>query len=211
MYLLRRFIGTLVDKFFIVTLFVIVSLCDSPYVMPGRLGTYYALMDESPSIYEFIDKKEAARRIFDNDGDIAYFDLYNSKLASPELMEPFKNQTLYWDIKISSIFLLVNFLYYMLSGMSLSSTPGYHLMGLVIVDSELKRIREGLAIRRGVIILSLTILAILVRFLFNTNYILIIALYFAAVDILVLVGDDRRSLIDLFSTTYVITKQKVRR
>jgi uncharacterized RDD family membrane protein YckC len=180
--------------------------------MPGRLGVYYALMDESPSKYEFIDKQAAIKGFLGKDGDIANFDLYdNELLAHPELMEPFKNQTFYWDIKISSIFLLVNFLYYVLSVMSSSSTPGYELMGLTIVNSERKRIREGIAIKRGMIILGLSIIAILARFQFNTNYILIIVLYFVFVDIPVFVDNERRSLIDTFSNTYVVKKQKDKR
>lgn len=212
MYIIRRLIGSLIDKFIIVILFVIVSLSISPYVMPGRLGVYYALMDESPSKYEFIDKQAAIKGFLGQDGDIANFDLYdNELLAHPELMEPFKNQTFYWDIKISSIFLLVNFLYYVLSVMSLSSTPGYELMGLTIVNSERKRIREGIAIKRGMIILGLSIIAILARFQFNTSYILIIVLYFVFVDIPVFVDNERRSLIDIFSNTYVVKKQKDKR
>jgi uncharacterized RDD family membrane protein YckC len=88
--------------------------------------------------------------------------------------------------------------------MSSSSTPGYELMGLTIVNSERKRVREGIAIKRGMIILGLSIIAILARFQFNTSYVLIIALYFVIVDILVFVDNERRSLIDISSNTYVV-------
>ena len=54
--LLRRFIGSMIDKFLILALFIIVPITIDYYGAPSKLGKYMGLLKASPRNYEYIDK-----------------------------------------------------------------------------------------------------------------------------------------------------------
>ena len=56
MSLFRRFVGSIIDKVILISVFVIGYVIISPYEAPSKLGSYIGLLKTSPDAYEYIDK-----------------------------------------------------------------------------------------------------------------------------------------------------------
>ena len=67
--IIRRALGSLIDKVLILLFFVIAAMSISPYGMPAHLGRYYAYLDISPSSYHSHDIYEAMECVY---GDMIY-------------------------------------------------------------------------------------------------------------------------------------------
>ena len=60
MSLLSRFVGSIIDKIFILIIFVVGFIAISPYGAPGKMGTYIGLRNTPLDLYEYIDKSAAS-------------------------------------------------------------------------------------------------------------------------------------------------------
>lgn len=54
--LFGRFVGSMIDKVYILVVFLLIFIATDPYGSAGKLGTYRGMMAASPVNYEYIDK-----------------------------------------------------------------------------------------------------------------------------------------------------------
>ena len=208
--IIRRALGSLIDKVLILLFFVIAAMSISPYGMPAHLGRYYAYLDISPSSYHSHDIYEAMECVY---GDMIYrnpdkWSQYCEEiLKKPELIASHKGETLSWDLRITGIFIIVNFVYYLLGGWIFHASLGKFFCGLTIVSSNSKPIRGEKVIKRCFLLLFLMILAVGLRFAFDTNYYMTVLLFILIVDTPVIIKG--KSLIDMMTNTYIIKRKNL--
>ena len=189
---MRRLSSSLIDKVLILVLFIISALCISPYGMPSHLGSYYALLDAAPSSYPSQDTYKAMHSVY---GNTIY-----------ELIAPHKGETLSWDLQITGLFIIVNFIYYLLWEWIFRASLGKFLCGLTVASDNNQPTTEKEIIKRCFLLLLLMIAAVGLRFTFDINYYMTILLFFLIVDTSVIIKG--KSLIDIMTSTY-ITKRKI--
>ena len=110
---MRRLSSSLIDKVLILVLFIISALCISPYGMPSHLGSYYALLDAAPSSYPSQDTYKAMHSVYGNtiyESTEKWVQCHKEILKKPELIAPHKGETLSWDLQITGLFIIVNFI-----------------------------------------------------------------------------------------------------
>lgn len=145
--LLSRFVGSIIDKIFILIIFVVGSIVISPYGAPGRLGTYIGLRNSSLSNYEYIDKAAMNRYSTYRDGVSQYYQ-DRERLANDP---PHIGSTLELDINITFSFILLNLVFYILFESILSASPGKRMLGGVIIDSSDDKIGFSKVLTRGLL------------------------------------------------------------
>lgn len=185
MSLLRRFIGTLIDKFLILAIFGVGAFTISPFVAPERLGIYIGISDASPKVYEQVDKNMIERY---NSGEYKphsskeYQDCVRSHSNSPHL-----GSTREIDLSITFIFILLNLIYYTFFESLLSASPGKSIMGGVIIDGSNNKIDFKKASFRGFIGGMLMIGTYLVfHLMFSLSNIVVVLVFFLSMDLPVL-------------------------
>lgn len=109
------------------------------------------------------------------------------------------------DLYFTSYFIVVNFVYYLLSEWMLKSSFGKYMCGLIIVSKNMYKISLQVVIKRCSLLLLFIILAISIRFVFDTNYIITSILFFLIIDIPALI--QGQSTLDIVTNTYVVKKQ----
>ena len=109
------------------------------------------------------------------------------------------------DLLITISFIFVNYIYYLLSECVLKSSFGKYICGLIIVSKEYHKIALKVAIKRSSLLLLFIILAVLIRFAFDTNYIITSILFFLIIDTPALI--QGQSTLDLITNTHVVKKQ----
>ncbi len=198
MSLIRRFVGTFIDKVLILVVFVIGSIAISPYGAAGRLGTYMGLMNSSPNNYEYIDRAAMNRYGTYTDGVSQYYQ-DRERLANEP---PHIGSTMELDMSITFSFIILNLLYYLLFESILSASLGKRMLGGVLLDSADDKIGFGKALLRAI---CGGVLMSGVYFLFHflmglSNYV-VIFVFFLLLDLPVFF--TKRSLIDICTgTTY---------
>lgn len=145
MSLLSRFVGSIIDKVLILVIFVVGFTAISPYGAPGKMGTYIGLRNTPLELYEYIDKSQ-----MNNYG--TYYEGVSrgyQDLARLESDPPHIGSTLELDMSITSTFILLNLLFYIIFESILSASPGKRMLGGVILDSADDKIGFGKALIRG--------------------------------------------------------------
>ena len=196
--LFRRFIGSIIDKILILTLFVIASIIISPYGASGKLGTYHGLLNASPNNYEYIDKAKMNR--YQTGEYYEGVDKYYQMRARLTEEPPHLGSTLELDISVTFFFILFNLIYYILFESMMSASPGKRMLGGVILDSSDDKIGFSKALIRGIwggVLMGGT------YFLFHLtgglSNMLVVIIFFFILDISVLF--TKKSLIDIISGT----------
>lgn len=87
----------------------------------------------------------------------------------------------------------------------LKSSFGKYMCGLIIVSKNMYKISLQVVIKRCSLLLLFIILAISIRFVFDTNYIITSILFFLIIDIPALI--QGQSTLDIVTNTYVVKKQ----
>lgn len=200
--LFKRFIGSFRDKVLILIIFFIgLSIVEGVRQAQTKGFTYLTLLIFSPSDYSYI-KPDILHVI-----DYGYLMEYSPQ-SEKELQEKYENTDVErmvtsFDLTITFSFILLNLLYYLLSEIFLGASVGKHRMKGRLVDNLLgERITTSDAFKRAIIGGFLMSLAVGIRFLFDTSYIIVIIMFFIIIDIPLFFG--RRSLIDILSkSTYV--------
>ncbi|NAA11095.1 hypothetical protein GUI34_31780, partial [Escherichia coli] len=190
-------------------LFIISALCISPYGMASHLGSYYALLDAVPSSYPAQDTYKAMHSVYDNtiyESTEKWVQCYKEISQKPELIAPHKGETLSWDLQITGLFIIVNFIYYLLWEWIFRASLGKFLCGLTVASDNNQPTTEKEIIKRCFLLLLLMIAAVGLRFTFDINYYMTILLFFLIVDTSVIIKG--KSLIDIMTNTY-ITKRKI--
>lgn len=109
------------------------------------------------------------------------------------------------DLYFTVYFIVVNFVYYLLSECWLKSSFGKYICGLIIVSKDMHKISLQVAIKRCSLLLLFIVLAVSIRFVFDTNYIITSILFFLIIDIPALIHGQ--SILDLVTNTYVVKKK----
>ena len=198
MSLLSRFVGSIIDKIFILIIFVVGFIAISPYGAPGKMGTYIGLRNTPLDLYEYIDKSKMNSYGTYHEGVSREF----QDLERLESEPPHIGSTLELDLNITFTFIFLNLLFYILSESLLSASPGKRMLRGVILDSTNNKIGLGKALIRGLCSGSLMVgtyfLLHLQGGLTNT---VVVVVFFLLLDVPVFF--TKRSLLDLCTgTTY---------
>lgn len=196
--LLTRFVGSIIDKIFILIIFVVGFTAISPYGAPGKMGKYIGLSNTPLDLYEYIDKSQMNSYGTYYEGvSRGYQDL-----ARLESNPPHIGSTLELDMSITFTFILLNLLFYIIFESILSASPGKRMLGGVILDSADDKISFGKALTRGLcggaLMAGTYFLLHLQGGLTNT---VVVVVFFLLLDLPVLF--TKKSLLDLCTrTTY---------
>ena len=196
--LLTRFVGSIIDKIFILIIFVVGFTAISPYGAPGKMGTYIGLRNTPLDLYEYIDKSQMNSYGTYYEGvSRGYQDL-----ARLESNPPHIGSTLELDMSITFTFIFLNLLFYIIFESILSASPGKRMLGGVILDSADDKIGFGKALTRGLcggaLMAGTYFLLHLQGGLTNT---VVVVVFFLLLDLPVLF--TKKSLLDLCTgTTY---------
>lgn len=203
MSLFRRFVGSIIDKVILISVFVIGYVIISPYEAPSKLGSYIGLLKTSPDAYEYIDKVKIYKY---NSGEYnkrvstAYQDLVRAYSEPPHIGSTKEN-----DLKITFSIIILNLLYFFLSELFLSASLGKRMLGGVLHDSAGDKIGFGKAFSRC---LWFATLMAGIYYLFHLQIAVsnfaVLVIFFLLIDLPVLF--TKRSLLDICTgTTYTKT------
>lgn len=198
--LLSRFVGSIIDKIFILIIFVAGFTAISPYGAPGKLGRYSGLLSVPVSNYEYIDK--AAMNSYGT-----YYEGVSQYYQDRELLandQPHIGSTLELDMSITFTFIFINLLFYIFFESILSASPGKRMLGGLILDSADDKIGFVKALIRGLcggaLMAGTYFLLHLQGGLTNT---VVVIVFFLLLDLPVLF--TKRSLLDICTgTSYAI-------
>lgn len=196
--LLTRFVGSIIDKIFILIIFVVGFTAISPYGAPRKMGTYIGLRNTPLDLYEYIDKSQMNSYGTYNDGVSQYYQDMERLANDP----PHIGSTLELDMSITFTFILLNLLFYIIFESILSASPGKRMLGGVILNSADDKISFGKALTRGLcggaLMAGTYFLLHLQGGLTNT---VVVVVFFLLLDLPVLF--TKKSLLDLCTgTTY---------
>ena len=196
--LLTRFVGSIIDKIFILIIFVVGFTAISPYGAPGKMGTYIGLRNTPLDLYEYIDKSQMNSYGTYNDGVSQYYQDMERLANDP----PHIGSTLELDMSITFTFILLNLLFYIIFESILSASPGKRMLGGVILDSADDKISFGKALTRG--LCGGALMAgtyFLLHLQGGLTNIVVVVVFFLLLDLPVLF--TKKSLLDLCTgTTY---------
>lgn len=177
--LIKRFMGSTVDKILILILFVITGFVISPYGFPGQLGKFIGgVLENSPSSYQSIESVSSST-----------FSLLSI------------------DQNIISLFIAVNIVYYIVWELFLKASLGKYIFRLRVVKevNNDKFVDIWDVLFRGAVTLGLIVGVVFIRFQLDINYVIAMFIYFAILDIPVLFFG--KSAIDYISVTKYINKK----
>ena len=109
------------------------------------------------------------------------------------------------DQLITSVFIIVNFIYFLLSEFIFRASPGKRMFGLIVLSKNSTVVNKRRILKRNLIFLCLMITAVLIRYILDTNYVIAIIFFFIILDIPVFIKNQ--SLIDLISNTFIIRRK----
>lgn len=188
--LFRRFVGSVIDKILIILSFVLVNIAIDPYKSVGDLGIYRAMLGSVPANYEYIDRANI-------NGSNGISNLYGST--------PYVGQTMDFDIKMTTMIVVVYLLYFFVFEIVLCGSPGKRRLGGYLLNKDNEKIVQGVILLRAAIRGALSIAAIYgIHFLLGLTYYHVIIVLLLLVDIPLFIC--HRSLIDLGSGTYYLEK-----
>jgi hypothetical protein len=177
--LIKRFLGSIIDKILILILFVITGLAISPYGFPGKLGTFTGgVLENSPSSYQVTESVSKSTY-----------------------------SLLSIDLNIISLFIAVNIVYYIVWELFLKASLGKYIFRLRVVKevNNDKFVDIWDVLYRGTVALGLMVGVVFIRFQLDINYVITMIIYFAILDIPVLFFG--KSAIDHISVTKYINKK----
>ena len=194
--LLRRFIGSMIDKFLILALFIIVPITIDYYGAPSKLGKYMGLLKASPRNYEYIDKSSMSEHGTYKEGISQYYQ-DQERLANEA---PHIGSTMELDKTMTFYFIILNLLYYILFESLLSASLGKRITGGVLLDRAEDKIGFGNVLQRalfgGILMFSLVYLIHFGMLLSNQAVIIV---FFLLMDLPVFF--TKRSLLDIVTGT----------
>lgn len=125
--LYQRFFGSLIDKFIIVFLFVVLNIIIHPYQAFGDLGAYAAIVHGvHPSNYEYIDKIHIRQ-------GFGYSNLFGNA--------PYIGQTMDFSIGMTTILVVVYLLYNLIFEATINASPCKKLFGGILLRENEEQLR----------------------------------------------------------------------
>ena len=206
--LVRRFIGSLIDKVVLIVLFAVGFAVISPFGAAGKMGRYVGILTVSPNNYEYIDRIVINNYYnsdysMSDDGVDPYYKAQKhlANMANP----PHIGSTKENDLNITLSFILLNLIYYLFFFFFLCASPFKAVMGGVLLDSNKQKIGIGKVILRafcgGVFML---IAVFMLHFSMGYSYAVVFVLFFLAMDIPIFF--TRQSLLDMCTGTIYAKK-----
>ncbi len=204
--LYRRFFGSIIDKLLILFFFLLGFAAVEGNKSIDRGFTYLSIGNFAPSMYEYVTLNSLY--IIDIGYPVKYSPRSEEELIERYAKYDYVGMVKSFDLTITSSFIILNILYYLLSEIFLGASVGKYLMRGRAVDYLLgERITSTDAFKRAIIGGLLMFLAVGLRYLFDVSYLIVIALFFLIIDISIFF--KRRSLIDIMSkVSYVEVKQQ---
>lgn len=197
----RRLVSTIIDKVFILLLFVMVSLLFSSGYPGGELGTFsYTTGVEYKKI-------ESERTLYQTNIDSKKFMEENGYGEYNFIDEEYEHYKTALDVyhKYVIIFVIVNLLYYMTCEFFFKASLGKRLLKCRIRKKDGGEIGNGEVISRIGIMAALLLLAVALQMYLNLNAYITSILFFCILDFTVFTR--QQSLVDKYSDTLVV-KQK---
>ena len=202
--LFKRLLGSLFDKWLVLCVFVVGSFIISPYGAAGNLGTYVGILNQSPNVYEYIDK-EKIKHYYSGE----YYEGVDKDYQDKAMLAngaPYIGYTKDLDMKITFSFIILNILYYILFESLFAASLGKREVGGILLDFRNKKIGYVGVLARALIKGALMSLFVLIfRYQIGLSYYVIVALFFLLIDVPVLI--TKRSLLDLCTGTKYVQKR----
>lgn len=198
--LVRRIFGSMIEEILVLIFTIVVYVAIHPYSGPGDIGFFMGIMNNSPSNYEYVDKYQ-----IDNYGKVREgVDIEYQINAMREMDAPYIGYTKDFDIKIASIIILANVLYYIIFGFRMRSTLIKALLGGRIVDTATNnRASFGKILLRGILWGAFAALSIwIVRFYLDLSYYMVTFVFILFMELPLFY--TKRSLIDWCTNTVYI-------
>lgn len=190
--LYQRFLGSLIDKFIIVFLFVVLNIIIHPYQAPGDLGIYRSMLSTPPVIYENIDRAI----INEGGGDYMYGET------------PYIGLTMDFGIRMTIMLVVVYLLYHLIFEISINTSPCKKLFNGILLRKDGERLRLKNVLYRMIIRGVLFFLAIYgIHVWMECTYYCVFVILLLFVDIPLFFS--HRSTIDLLSGTTYMKRIKI--
>ena len=175
-----RIFGSLMDKIFILILFLLTFIAIYQYSAPTYLGTFWGgCLYEIPNTYKFT---EAAG-------------------CEDSLKEI--------DITVVTVFSIVNFLYYFLFESTLKASLGKYICGGIACTEDEKTISVKDAFLRSLVLILFIVVAVTIRFsILQVSYIFLILLFFCVLDLPILF--KKKSLVDIATDTFYVSRKSLK-
>lgn len=198
-----RIISSFIDKILILILFIVLGMFIfyTPYTFPGRFGTYCGLLDSNPSDYIKIESVRQTR-----EQNMNHISIYYQHMAEKH-SSYYKDDLQTIDIEITAIFIIANFLYYLITNLLFGASIGKRLCKGIIVTPDKKRINSNRILLRVFILSLLISLLVLLRFGLNINYYIIIIVYFSMLVLFTI--ETERTFVDCLSGTRVVKQDNL--
>ena len=199
--LFKRFLGSILDKVFILQAFVFGYIIISPYGSSGNLGTYIGIRDIPPANYEWVDIAAINNYGTYNEGVSEWYQR-NAQLANGR---PHIGSTMELDMKITFTFIILNLVYYILFELLLSASLGKRIMEGVLLNNDNDIIDYKKVFVRGICggIMMVGVYCVFHLLMGFTNHV-VFYLFFFLMDIPVFF--TKRSLLDLCTGTKYVKK-----
>lgn len=199
--LFKRFLGSILDKVFILQAFVFGYIIISPYGASGNLGTYIGIRDIPPANYEWVDKAAINSYGTYYEGVSEGYQR-NAQLANGR---PHLGSTMELDMRITFSFIILNLVYYILCELLLSASLGKRIMEGVLLDNDNDIIDYNKVFVRGLCggIMMVGVYCVFHLLMGFTNHV-VFYLFFLLMDIPVFF--TKRSLLDLCTGTKYVKK-----
>lgn len=175
-----RIFGSLMDKIFILILFLLTFVAIYQYSAPTYLGTFWGgCLYEIPNTYKFT---EAA----------------GCEYSLKEI-----------DITVVTVFSIVNFLYYFLFESTLKASLGKYICGGIACTEDEKTISVKDAFLRSLVLILFIVVAVTIRFsILQVSYIFLILLFFCVLDLPILF--KKKSLVDIATNTFYVSRKSLK-
>lgn len=161
MNIFERFFGSLLDKIFIMFLFVIIMFVLFQYSCLKYCGTFCGLLNVSPSHYDVIER-------FRND-PISLLQI---------------------DITVVTVFGIVNLIYYYICELRLHASLGKYLLGGICFTDEDNVISNSEAAKRTLYLGLFMFAAVFIRQYIDVTYNFVIVVFFIVMDVPIFFGGD---------------------
>jgi len=203
-----RFVGSCIDKILVLIIYIVsffaVCFVISPFTIADKTAAYLYVLGAIPSNYFYTEKYiiQDAEMADNHDGISDYYWQENRRALQGNL--PHHGMLLELDLVITISFILLNILYYLFSELLLKASFGKFLLGGIVVSGDRILSTKDVFKRAGVGAL-LMLYFVGLRFLINTNYYVILVLFFFVMDLPLLIS--KRSLLDVLTESLLVKRE----
>ena len=202
--LFKRFIGSIIDKFLIILIFVVGTTVVSFHGSGERLGNYLGLFNTPVYLYEYIDQSKMNNYGTYHEGiSKGYQDLARLEIGPPHI-----GSTLELDKNMTFAFIVLNIVFYIIFESIFCASPGKRMLGGIIIDGVGDKIDVEKAAVRGLSCGAMMGgLYCLIHLLFGFSNSIVVFMFFLLLDLPVLF--TKKSLLDLLTGTKYVKRNTI--